>query len=110
MVGRDIQYTTSGIEATASGTSSADSTTEDFFTYLGLVFGCVFGAELICNFFGWGPVQWAKSLWNWFDFFIVLVWVLEIFESLDLGVNPMMMRLVRMARLFRSLRLVRWIQ
>jgi len=49
-----------------------------------------------------------RSGWNLFDFFVVLLWV---FDQWNLGfkMNPLILRLGRLAKLFRLLRVVRWV-
>jgi hypothetical protein len=81
------------------------STVTTLFDILEYMFGGIFVIELIAKIVAL-RLRFVRSIWNWMDFVIVAAWCLDIsgFES---ALNPMMLRLFRLAKLLRIAKLVR---
>jgi len=83
---------------------------EGLFFYTELVLGFVFFFEFVFNITAFGIRVYFRSAWSWLDGFTVLVWLMDFFSFLQVGVNPMILRIVRLARLLKMLRLVRTVR
>lgn len=78
------------------------------FLVIEIFFGVIFTMEVVLKLLV-GPCQFVRSGWNWFDSFIVTVWIVSVFETKMLF-NPMLLRLVRLVRLLRLLRLAKTVR
>eukprot|EP00928_Gymnodinium_smaydae_P054548 TRINITY_DN3829_c0_g1_i4.p1 TRINITY_DN3829_c0_g1~~TRINITY_DN3829_c0_g1_i4.p1 ORF type:complete len:508 (-),score=78.70 TRINITY_DN3829_c0_g1_i4:322-1845(-) len=76
--------------------------------FLSWIFGCVYIIELLLRVCA-SPRRCAKEMWNWFDFVVVVFWVISRFEN-ALPINSSFLRLARLVRLLRLLRLARALQ
>eukprot|EP00929_Paragymnodinium_shiwhaense_P042696 TRINITY_DN22051_c0_g1_i2.p1 TRINITY_DN22051_c0_g1~~TRINITY_DN22051_c0_g1_i2.p1 ORF type:complete len:367 (-),score=52.18 TRINITY_DN22051_c0_g1_i2:83-1183(-) len=79
------------------------------FQILEFVFGISFSAEVVIKILALKK-KFIFSAWNWFDTVIILFWMLDTLSAMDIGLNPMFLRLARLARLLRLLRFVRAFQ
>jgi len=82
---------------------------EDAAFALDMFFGILFTLECSLKILGL-RIEFANSGWNWFDLFIVCLWLIEKASTAALALDPMMLRLMRLARLVRLARMVRTIQ
>jgi hypothetical protein len=76
------------------------------FLILDNVFGSVFLLEIILKLVGLRS-KFIQEFWNWYDLFIVSMWLLILLGYVTIGTNPLIFRLARIARIFRLLRFVR---
>lgn len=74
-----------------------------------LLFGVLFCIEASLKFAATRQM-FFRSLWNWFDFFVIVFWLLGLLDHVHLEANPMLLRLVRLFRLLRLLRLAKTLQ
>eukprot|EP00929_Paragymnodinium_shiwhaense_P073986 TRINITY_DN37820_c0_g3_i3.p1 TRINITY_DN37820_c0_g3~~TRINITY_DN37820_c0_g3_i3.p1 ORF type:complete len:650 (+),score=152.12 TRINITY_DN37820_c0_g3_i3:54-2003(+) len=72
-------------------------------------FGIAFTVEVICKVLA-VHFRFFCSGWNIFDSVIILLWILTTMASMDIGMNPMFLRLARLGRLLRLLRFVKAFQ
>lgn len=78
----------------------------DILKVLDLIFLIIFCIELCLKLVGLKKDFWF-SAWNWLDFVIVVFGVVEEFSLIDIGVDPMILRLVRLVKLSRFLKMFR---
>merc|ERR1712232_818167 len=71
-----------------------------------LIFGCFFLAELILKAITLGRL-FVRDPWNWLDVFLVAVWLLEQIGTSVLPLDPTVLKMARLVRLFRLLKLAR---
>ena len=85
------------------------------------LFSWIFFAEAMLKLFGLGPRRYFENSWNWFDFFVTAITMVDILSgspssnesaiSTDAAqgfiFNPMLLRVLRMFRILRLIRLVR---
>jgi len=79
---------------------------EEVFNIAEFIFGGLFSFELIIKMIAY-RFAFVQSFWNWFDTLIVLSWAIN--QVVSTGVNPMILRLFRIARLIRIIRLIRFL-
>eukprot|EP00929_Paragymnodinium_shiwhaense_P093175 TRINITY_DN53306_c0_g1_i1.p1 TRINITY_DN53306_c0_g1~~TRINITY_DN53306_c0_g1_i1.p1 ORF type:complete len:283 (-),score=45.33 TRINITY_DN53306_c0_g1_i1:201-1049(-) len=70
------------------------------FSILEMVFGISFTIEVVLKMIAL-RTGFVTSGWNWFDSVIILFWVIDQLASMDVFMNPMFLRLARLARLLR---------
>lgn len=70
------------------------------------IFGVLFTIEIALKAVVLGSGL-LRSLWNWLDMVIVLVWVLSTAIGIDISLNPLAFRLLRLLRLVRLLRVLK---
>jgi len=87
-----------------------NKTGDRIFYILELTFGVIFAVELAIKLVVVKPCKFLSSVANWFDVIIVAVWVLDLAAFIDIGLNPIFLRLARLARLLKLLRLIRTIR
>jgi len=80
----------------------------DAFVILEVIFGLLFTVELVLKIVAL-RTKFPHQAWNWLDSFIVLFWLVDKFTIYGAGVNPMMLRLFRIARLLRVIKLLKWL-
>ncbi|CAE7340371.1 scn4ab [Symbiodinium pilosum] len=95
--------TTLGIQ---TGTTSEYG---EVFFLIELGFGFVFSAEILIKFFAFGLLDFWKFGWNLLDLFIVLTWAVDA-GGLAVEINPMVFRMLRIAKLGRIVRVLKVIQ
>eukprot|EP00930_Biecheleria_cincta_P047915 TRINITY_DN33315_c0_g1_i1.p1 TRINITY_DN33315_c0_g1~~TRINITY_DN33315_c0_g1_i1.p1 ORF type:complete len:487 (-),score=103.47 TRINITY_DN33315_c0_g1_i1:217-1647(-) len=102
-VGNKIGFV--GYESTAAECMPGAS---EAFTILEMVFGILFTVEVVLKIVGL-KLEFVMSLWNWFDAFLVVVWIIDtVLRSFPLDTN--LLRLVRLARLMRLVKIARAVQ
>jgi len=74
-----------------------------------LAFGLIFSAEILLKFFAFGLLDFWKFGWNLLDLFIVLTWAIDA-GGLAVEINPMVFRMLRIAKLGRIVRVLKVIQ
>eukprot|EP00929_Paragymnodinium_shiwhaense_P094806 TRINITY_DN55611_c0_g1_i1.p1 TRINITY_DN55611_c0_g1~~TRINITY_DN55611_c0_g1_i1.p1 ORF type:complete len:640 (-),score=119.40 TRINITY_DN55611_c0_g1_i1:85-2004(-) len=79
------------------------------FTLLEMVFGIAFTVEVAIKLVAF-RARFFASAWNHFDTLIIVIWLFKNLSSLDIGINPLILRLARLGRLMRLLRFVRQFQ
>lgn len=74
-------------------------------TLIQTTFGALFACELLAKMVGqtW---DFFRDIWNWFDSFIVFVWILEKI-GFSVFMDPLILRLLRMGRILRMFRLMK---
>lgn len=91
----------------ASRHYNASDTYNDAFDVINMVFSCIFLLEVIVKMIGLTVRGYFASKWNIFDFTIVSInWIAFILTAVwdDLGVDFKVLRVVRVARMFRLVR------
>jgi len=84
-------------------------TADEFFFWAELCFGLAFTFEIIVKFIAFGILGFWKLAWNWMDLFVVLTWIIDVLGA-AVEINPMMFRVLRMAKLGRIVRVLKVIQ
>ncbi|OUW49260.1 MAG: hypothetical protein CBD47_02085 [Synechococcus sp. TMED187] len=84
-----------------------DGGAESFLGVSNLVFFVIYFIEMVLKLIGLGPKQYFKDPWNCFDFFLVVMTILDIVLE-NTGSNiPIPPTLIRVMRLFRIVRILR---
>jgi len=83
-----------------------DDQIDEIFKLLELVIGCMFVFEVVLKLIALNCRFWF-SLWNLFDFVVVSVWVLDTWDLIHLGLNPMVLRLASLLKLIKMAKLTR---
>ncbi|CAE7213109.1 SCN4A [Symbiodinium sp. CCMP2592] len=81
----------------------------EIFYNIELGFGLVFSAEILVKFVAYGLLDFWKFGWNLLDLFIVLTWAIDA-GGLAVEINPMVFRMLRIAKLGRIVRVLKVIQ
>lgn len=89
--------------------STPVNTLDDFFFYVELGFGIAFSFEIILKFIAFGLLGFWQLMWNLMDLFVVLTWIIDVLGA-AVEINPMMFRVLRMAKLGRIVRVLKVIQ
>eukprot|EP00419_Tripos_fusus_P030002 CAMPEP_0172726992 /NCGR_PEP_ID=MMETSP1074-20121228/91424_1 /TAXON_ID=2916 /ORGANISM="Ceratium fusus, Strain PA161109" /LENGTH=406 /DNA_ID=CAMNT_0013554101 /DNA_START=41 /DNA_END=1257 /DNA_ORIENTATION=- len=92
-----------------SSASDAWPGADTVFEVIEWIFGVVFTLELAVKIAVFG-IGFFKEVWNVVDLVIVGSWLVSAFGTLQLPIDPMLLRLARLARLLRVLRLVRTVR
>lgn len=79
---------------------------DNIFEILEVIFGAMFVCELVLKLIGL-RCDFARSLWNWFDLFLVSSWLAQDIGLSFIPTNFVLLRALRLLRLFRLLKLVR---
>mmetsp|Transcript_42899 Transcript_42899/g.121373 ORF Transcript_42899/g.121373 Transcript_42899/m.121373 type:complete len:521 (+) Transcript_42899:2-1564(+) len=81
----------------------------DVFQSFEYIFGVMFCVELALKV---GGLQWnfVKSPWNWLDVLVVGFWLVDQIASGSVFLNPMILRLMRLSKIFRLARMLKTIQ
>ncbi|OLP85717.1 Sodium channel protein type 4 subunit alpha [Symbiodinium microadriaticum] len=96
--------------ATSMGIKTGmDTDYNDIFYNIELVFGLVFSAEILVKFVAYGLLDFWKFGWNLLDLFIVVTWAIDA-GGLAVEINPMVFRMLRIAKLGRIVRVLKVIQ
>merc|ERR1719443_472063 len=82
--------------------SSADTWpwAEDLFIVAEMIFGILFTAELVLKVAGL-RLEFTWDSWNWIDTIIVVSWLASNLQFLEFPMDPLLLRLIRLARLLR---------
>uniref|UniRef100_A0A7S1GW80 EF-hand domain-containing protein n=1 Tax=Hemiselmis andersenii TaxID=464988 RepID=A0A7S1GW80_HEMAN len=87
-----------------------DSTKRDILENVGMFFNICFMIECACKIFGWGfivgPHTYLKDAWNYLDFFIVIIGVLDFLPADEEGGGGSNLSSLRSLRVMRPLRAV----
>jgi len=88
---------------------NAYTAVQGFLDVCEMIWGVLFTAEVVLKVLAM-QVRFLRSLWNLFDAFIILFWLVDQASRAALPINPIILRICRLARLLRMLRLVKMVQ
>eukprot|EP00931_Biecheleriopsis_adriatica_P008017 TRINITY_DN109258_c0_g1_i1.p1 TRINITY_DN109258_c0_g1~~TRINITY_DN109258_c0_g1_i1.p1 ORF type:complete len:598 (+),score=102.23 TRINITY_DN109258_c0_g1_i1:57-1850(+) len=79
---------------------------EVFFIVAEWFFGILFSVELGLKV---ASLKWkfVKDCWNWLDCIVVLCWIFQALESITIPIDPMFLRITRLAKLLRLVKLAK---
>jgi len=81
---------------------------QNWFDTLEIAFGVLFTFEVTIKIVGLRR-EFFKTLWNCFDFLIVVLWLAEKVANASMLLNPLVLRVLRLLRLVRLARMVKTI-
>eukprot|EP00929_Paragymnodinium_shiwhaense_P119254 TRINITY_DN91135_c0_g1_i1.p1 TRINITY_DN91135_c0_g1~~TRINITY_DN91135_c0_g1_i1.p1 ORF type:complete len:617 (+),score=93.85 TRINITY_DN91135_c0_g1_i1:187-2037(+) len=82
---------------------------ELFFVVAEYFFGVVFTLEVVMKI-AVLRAEFVKSMWNLYDSFIIVCWLIQSLSMFNTAVDPLILRLARMGRLLRLLRFAKAFQ